>query len=135
MLKHRVRVYVFDEHGNAVLHLAGENGHEGVVDVILWHRTFVNNKSQAGVIPLHLNAENCYNKLDKVLVETQDGHTAVISLLSKSTNKLLIKAKHGHTGIHLAASNGHHVMVSLLLVQGADVDIYNKRRLDMPSNV
>ena len=333
MLKHHVRVYVFDDHGNAVLHLAGENGHEGVVDVILWHRTFVNNKSQAEVIPLHLTAENCYKVLaetrgrlyvmswakktpllhmaaqksqievcnmmfkmkadanatdvhvlkillnlasenyhsdvvsiivkhhpelvtlantsgmtcaqiaasikvwnalkDKVSwkvtitkvdfpalhveahygqikvvremltkvpwivrsepqdsgggdasnndtgpedgytplhltsqsghegllcvflnspgvpadtptiingsiplhLEAQDGHTGVVSLLSKSTNQLLIKAKRGHTGIHLAASNGHHVMVSLLLVQGADVDVYNKRRLDMSSNV
>ena len=386
MLKHHVRVYVFDDHGNAVLHLAGENGHEGVVDVILWHRTFVNNKSQAEVIPLHLTAENCYKVLaetrgrlyvmslarktpplhmaaqksqievcnmmfkmkadanatdvhvlkillnlasenyhsdvvsiivkyhpelvtlantsamtctqiaasikvwnalkDKVSwkvtitkvdfpalhvethygqikfvremltkvpvivrsepqdsgggdasnndtgpedgytplhltsqveahygqikvvremltkvpwlvrsepqdsgggdasnndtrpedgytplhltsqsghegllcvflnspgvpadtpniingsiplhLEAQDGHTGVVNLLSKSTNQLLIKAKRGHTGIHLAASNGHHVMVSLLLVQGADVDVYNKRRLDMSSNV
>ena len=333
MLKHHVRVYVFDDHGNAVLHLDGENGHEGVVDLIIWHRTFVNNKSQAEVIPLHLTAENCYKVLaetrwrlyvmslakkapplhmaaqksqievckmlfkmkaddnatdvhvlkillnlayesyhsdvvsilvkhDPELVtlantsgmtcaqiaasikawnalkdnmswkvtitkvdfpalhvethygqiklvremltkvpvivrseppdsgeadasnndtgpedgykplhlrsqlghkgllcvfldspgvpadtptiingsiplylEAQDGHTAVVSLLSKSTNQLLIKAKRGHTGIHLAASNGHHVMVSLLLVQGADVDVYYKRRLDIPSNV
>ena len=240
MLKHHVRVYVFDDHGNAVLHLAGENGHEGVVDVILWHRTFVNNKSQAEVIPLHLTAENCYKvlaetrgrlyvmslarktppldfpalhaethygqikfvrkMLTKVPVivrseppdsgeadtsnndtgpedgykplhlrsqldhkgllcvflnspgvpadtpniingsiplhlEAQDGHTGVVNLLSKSNNQLLIQAKSGHTGIHLAASNGHHVMVSLLLVQGADVDVYYKRRLDMPSNV
>ena len=27
LLKHHVRVYVFDDHGNTVLHLAGENGH------------------------------------------------------------------------------------------------------------
>ena len=81
--KHHVRVYVFDDHGNAVLHLAGENGHEGVVDVILWHRTFVNNKSQAGVIPLHLTAEDCYNKLDKVLVETR-GRLYVMSLAKKT---------------------------------------------------
>ena len=83
ILKHHVRVYVFDDHGNAVLHLAGENGHEGVVDVILWHRTFVNNKSQAEVIPLHLTAEDCYSKLDKVLVETR-GCLYVMSLAKKT---------------------------------------------------
>ena len=111
------------EDGYTPLHLTSQSGHEGLLCVFLNSPgvpadtpTIIN-----GSIPLHL--------------EAQDGHTAVVSLLSKSTNQLLIKAKRGHTGIHLVASNGHHVMVSLPLVQGADVDVYYKRRLDMPSNV
>ena len=132
MLKHHVRVYVFDDHGNAVLHLAGENGHEGVVDVIIWHRTFVNNKSQAEVIPLHLTAENCY----KVLAETR-GRLYVMSwakktpLLHMAAQKSQIevcnmmfkmKADANATDVHvlkillnLASENYHSDVVSIIV--------------------
>ena len=103
MLKHHVRVYVFDDHGNAVLHLAGENGHEGVVDVILWHRTFVNNKSQAEVIPLHLTAENCY----KVLAETH-GRLYVMSLAKKTPL------------LHMAAQKSQIEVCNMLFKMKAD---------------
>ena len=111
------------EDGYTTLDLRSQLGHEGLLCV------FLNSPGVPADIP------NIINGSIPLHLEAQDGHTAVVSLLSKSTNPLLIKAKCGHTGIHLAASNGHHVMVSLLLVQGADVDVYYKRRLDMPSNV
>jgi ankyrin repeat protein len=62
--------------------LAGENGHEGVADVLLWHRAFVNAKSKLGVTPLHLAAENGYNKLVKVLIETHGASIDAMSLVS-----------------------------------------------------
>ena len=101
MRKHHVRVYVFD--------LAGENGHEGVVDVMLWHRTFVNNKSQAEVIPLHLTAENCYNKLDKVLVETR-GCLYVMSLAKKTLP------------LHMAAQKSQIEVCNMMFKMKADAN-------------
>ena len=99
------------EDGYTPLHLTPQSGHEGLVCVLLNSPGVPEDTPNIinGPIPLHLAA--------------QDGHTAVVSLLSKSTNQLLIKVKRGHTGIHLVASNGHHVMVVLLLGQGADIDV------------
>lgn len=61
------------------MHLAAENGHDQVADVLLWHKAFVNAKSKQGVTPLHLSAQNGYNKLVKLLIET---HGATIDALS-----------------------------------------------------
>lgn len=66
-------------HGKAALHLAAENGHEQVADVLLWHKAFVNAKSKLGLTPLHLAAQNGYNDLVRLLIET---HNAVIDALS-----------------------------------------------------
>ena len=77
-------VFLSPQHGKAALHLAGENGHEGVADVLLWHRAFVNAKSKLGVTPLHLAAENGYMKLVKVLIETHGASIDAMSLVSFS---------------------------------------------------
>ena len=108
------------EDGYTPLHLASQSGYEGLVCILLNSPGVPADTPSIinGSMPLHLAA--------------QDGHTAVVSLLSKSTNQLLIKGKRSHTGTHLAASNGHH---DILLGKGADIDVYYKRRLDMPFNV
>ena len=59
--------------------MAAENGHEQVADVLLWHKAFVNAKSKLGLTPLHLAAQNGYNDLVRLLIET---HSAVIDALS-----------------------------------------------------
>ena len=111
LLRHNVRVYVFDDHINAVLHLAGQNGHEGVVDVIIWHRAFVNAESRSGVTPLHLVAENCYNKLVKVLVEYMLCHwprrfqMEVCNMLFKMKADANASDVHGQTLLNLASAN------------------------------
>ena len=122
MLKHHVRVYVFDDHGNAVLHLAGENGHEGVVDVILWYRTFVNKKSQAEVIPLHLTAENFYNNLDKVLFETR-GRLYVMSLAKKTPP------------LHMAAQKSQIEVCNMLFKMKADANATDVHVLEILLNL
>jgi len=57
----------------------------------------------------------------------EEGHTHVASiLLSKKAALLKRKNKHGQTSLHLAASQGHLSMTSLLLGQGLDIDDYDK---------
>ena len=83
------------EDGYKPLHLRSQLDHKGLLCVFLNSPGVPADTPNIinGSIPLHL--------------EAQDGHTGVVSRLSKSTNQLLIQAKSGHTGIHLAASNGH----------------------------
>ena len=61
------------------MHLAAENGHEEVADLLLMHKAFVNAKSKLGLTPLHLASQNGFNKLVKVLIEK---HGATIDALS-----------------------------------------------------
>ena len=43
-------------------------------------------------------------------------------LCSRSTHQLNIKDTRGRTALHLAATNGHYDMVSLLIGQGANIN-------------
>ena len=53
-----------------------------------------------------------------------NGHTSVVSLLlGRSTHQLAIKDNQGRTGLHLAAAHGHLELVTLLLGQGAEVNV------------
>ena len=56
-----------------------------------------------------------------------NGHTSVVSmLLSKSTSQMTTKDRKGRSALHLAASNGHRDLVSLLLGQGSEIDGLDK---------
>lgn len=57
---------------------------------------------QQGYNPMHLA---CFG-----------GHTTVVGLLlSRSAELLQSHDKHGKTGLHIAATNGHYQMVEVLL--------------------
>ena len=70
---------ILQAHGKAALHLAAENGHDHVVDMLLLNKAYVNAKSKSGIAPLHLAAQNGFNSLVKLLIET---HKASIDALS-----------------------------------------------------
>lgn len=72
-------IYVCLQHGKAALHLAAENGHDAIADLLLKHRAFVNAKSKLGITPLHLAAQSGYNSLCKLLI---DKHGAIPDALS-----------------------------------------------------
>ena len=69
------------QHGKAALHLAAENGHEEVANLLLMKRAFVNAKSKLGLTPLHLAAQNGYNTLVKLLIEKHGGTIDALSLV------------------------------------------------------
>ncbi len=71
------------QHGKAALHLASENGHEEVADLLLMHKAFVNAKSKLGLTPLHLASQNGFNKLVKVLIEKHGASIDALSLVSE----------------------------------------------------
>ena len=49
---------------------------------MLWHRAFVNARSKQGISPLHLSAQNGYNNLVKLLIETHGAAIDALSLVS-----------------------------------------------------
>ena len=82
LLQKHARVDMFDEHGMAALHLAAENGHCLVADVLLEHKAFVNAKSKSGLTPLHLAAQNGVNSLVKLLLEKHNAAIDAVTLVS-----------------------------------------------------
>ena len=81
-----IHIYIFQAHGKAALHLAAENGHEQVSDVLLWKKAYVNARSKSGITPLHLAAQNGYTKLVKLLIESHKATTDSLSLVSSPFN-------------------------------------------------
>ena len=69
--------------GKAALHLAAENGHEDIADLLLAHKAFVNAKTKLGLTPLHLAAQNGSTHLVRLLVETHMASTDALSLVSE----------------------------------------------------
>lgn len=47
-------------------------------------------------------------------------------LLSRSAELLQSIDRHGKTGLHIAAMNGHYQMVEILLGQGAEINAADK---------
>jgi ankyrin repeat protein len=64
------------------LHLAAENGHDQVADMLLWNKAYVNAKSKSGITPLHLAAQNGYNTLVRLLIQTHKASIDALSLVS-----------------------------------------------------
>ncbi|KRZ56108.1 Ankyrin-1 [Trichinella nativa] len=93
------------------LHMAAMSGDEGLVRMLLnIPGVQVDSCSvNMNIIPLHLAAET--------------GHLAVVGqLLSRSTSQVHMKDSRGRTALHVASSQGHYDIVSLLVSQGSDVN-------------
>ena len=70
------------QYGKAALHLAAENGHEEVADLLLQHRAFVNAKSKAGISPVHFAAQSGHANLVKLLIDNYQATVDALSLVS-----------------------------------------------------
>jgi ankyrin repeat protein len=79
--------------GNSVLHIAAQNGRDGVIKSLILNGADVNQGNNHKNVPLHLAAQNGFHKVAEVL------------LLAK---KIDVDAKdlHFNTALHLAAQNG-----------------------------
>lgn len=75
---------VFDEEGRAALHLAAENDHLDVVDILLQHKAFVNAKNKDGVTAAHVAAERGASDIVELLVDKYQAATDVVSMSKKT---------------------------------------------------
>ncbi|XP_045473083.1 serine/threonine-protein phosphatase 6 regulatory ankyrin repeat subunit A [Harmonia axyridis] len=104
-----------NESGMTPLHLAAFSGNENVVRLLL---------NSAGVQVDAASRENGYNPMH---LACYGGHVTVVGLLlSRSAELLQSVDKHGKTGLHIAATQGHYQMVEVLLGQGADINASDK---------
>lgn len=71
----------FHQEGKAAIHLAAEQGHEDIVDILLAHKAFVNAKTKLGLTPLHLSAQSGSARLVRLLVETHQASVDALSLV------------------------------------------------------
>jgi ankyrin repeat protein len=97
-----------DKFGATPLHLAAQNGHKDVAELLLANHADVNAKTGEGGTPLQLAAKN--------------GHKDVAELLLTNKAEVDGKNNYGLTPLHHAAYNGHKDVVELLLAKGADVN-------------
>ncbi|XP_045473074.1 serine/threonine-protein phosphatase 6 regulatory ankyrin repeat subunit A-like isoform X2 [Harmonia axyridis] len=104
-----------NESGMTPLHLASFSGNENVVRLLL---------NSAGVQVEAQTLENGYNPMHLACF---GGHVTVVGLLlSRQADLLQSQDKHGKTGLHIAATQGHYQMVEVLLGQGAEINSPDK---------
>lgn len=149
LLQYHARVDVFDEvrkntpflsyfqidfifqHGKTALHLAAENGHMEICDILLRNKAFINSKTKLGVTPLHLACMQGHNKVVTLLVQAHKASTDATTSVSRDYPiRLLLVAlffQEGRTSLHLAAQNGQLAVCNVLIGLGANANAKDSR--------
>ncbi len=78
-----------DQEGKAAIHLAAEQGHQDIVDILLAHKAFVNTKTKLGLTPLHLSAQSGSARLVRLLVETHQASVDALSLVRTESSNII----------------------------------------------
>nr|XP_046909522.1 uncharacterized protein LOC124490979 [Dermatophagoides farinae] len=141
LLNQNARVDIFDERGQAALHIAAEIGQEEVVEILLESNAFVNVRNKNGMTPLHLAARKGYNNMVRRLVTehsalldantltkqtplhlaAEAGQLAVCETLLGLKADALAIDNHSQTPLHLAAEHDHSEVVQLFLKHKPDL--------------
>ncbi|XP_015788937.1 uncharacterized protein LOC107365878 isoform X2 [Tetranychus urticae] len=121
LLQQYARTDVFDEKGQACLHLAAELGHEAVVDILLENKATVGVRNKQGMTPLHIASKNGFTSMVKSLITRYQAQIDVVTL-----NK--------QTPLHMATESGALETCAALLELGANmnaVDGHNQTPLHL----
>ncbi|KNC76659.1 serine/threonine protein kinase, variant 2 [Sphaeroforma arctica JP610] len=105
------QIGTLDENGGTPLHIASENGHKDVVELLLAKGADTHVKDETGSTPLYLASKN--------------GHKDVVELLLAKGADIHVKDNLAWTPLRMASKNGHKDVVELLLAKGADIDVKN----------
>ncbi|XP_064626190.1 transient receptor potential cation channel subfamily A member 1-like isoform X2 [Lineus longissimus] len=89
------------------LHMAAENGHDKVVQLLMKRGAIIQKDNNANT-PLHLAAKNGYNR-------------TIMSILAVHAHILNSKGENGNTALHFASIGGHSSAVIILLNEGAEI--------------
>ncbi|KAL1519292.1 hypothetical protein AB1Y20_022819 [Prymnesium parvum] len=93
---------------NSLLHMAAEEGHEAVVDMLLGMGAVTSRVNAEGQTPLHLAAMN--------------GHKRVISQLLRHGGSPHTVDEDGQSPLHVAAMNGHVGVAAFLIAASGGTD-------------
>jgi len=97
-----------DRRGRSLIHLAAQEGHRDLVELLLQHGARIHSEDAAGMTPLHMAA----------LCGRQDTTSFLISKGANTKSKDFA----GQTPIHLASFGGDENLAELLISKGAEID-------------
>jgi len=135
-------VNIENEDGSTPLHLASENGHVEVANILIQAGGEVNKKDVADRTPLHWASGNGHAEVVKSLIQgggevnkkdwnketplhwaSAEGFVEVVNILIKAGAEVNLQTRIGNTPLHDASVCGHVEVITALLAAGADKTI------------
>jgi ankyrin repeat protein len=113
--------YLLEYHDNEMntsLHLASQNGHLSIVEVLLEYGANINARNKEGNTALEISCRKGYFEISKVLI---NNYTSI-----SIQDDVDQRAQNDHP-LHVACHEGAHEVVKLLLLKGATIDIINSQ--------
>lgn len=98
--------------GTSPLHLAAQNNHPEVCDILLWAGISKDARTKVDRTPLHMAA--------------YEGHLTIVESLIQHNADIECKDLLGMTPLHWAVQNGHKEVAEMLIKKGAKRDTLNK---------
>ncbi len=109
MLQNGADINAKIDNGYTSLHIASQEGHKDVVELLLKYKADTNAARNDGTTSLH--------------IASLKGYKAIIELLLQNGADINAKLNDGHTSLHIASKNWHKDTVKLLLKHKADPHI------------